>query len=316
MLDDDEFNFQGHGNHTRNNPTRVLEEAMSNLDHRLGGARQGRGMGMSFGPDSPFNQGGHSHVPDISGLHISGSDDAFISHPIFAGRRFTSQPEFMLDSFVPVRRPSSGGAPSQHHIERIIHQGSQPGDYLSFYDLQPQSPEDTYSLGSVPYDYLPIEFEPVPLAEDSERTESGEQRVNRFVAQHTEPLTTANTTSTTNTDCPICMENATAHACVKIKAIAGCEHMIGQDCLKELLNRQTDNKKTCPLCRAVWLRESGVWQGAMVQWDRPIGRGLQSTFGNQGAVFSHGGRSRQERGMERVRGLLRSARDQQRMRHN
>jgi Zn-finger nucleic acid-binding protein len=164
-----------------------------------------------------------------------------------------------------------------------------------------------YDLGSVLYSYFPEEFDPNPVAEDRVPTERSERRINHFIAQHTEPLTAANTTSTTNTDCPICMEDATAHDCVKIKGIVGCEHMIGQNCLKEFLSRQWNKDKTCPLCRAVWLR-NGVWEDVAAQSDGPTGR--------QGASFGHGNRNRRERGMDRVRGLLRSARGQQRRRNN
>jgi hypothetical protein len=159
------------------------------------------------------------------------------------------------------------------------------GDHLPFHvhatsqrrDMNNQATprrEDVHNQASGPYVYLPVEFEPTPLEEAIEPTQTGEQRINRFIARHTEPLTTANTTSTTNTNCSICMENATAHACVKIRGIAGCEHMIGKDCLKELLLRRPGYEKTCPLCRAVFLRVNGVWQNSQ-GWGRRTGRANQ-----------------------------------------
>lgn len=304
---DDDFPIPDYGNHIRNS-MHALEEAMSNLDRRLGGVRQSHEShrSISSGSRFPFNQGGQNHIPDISGLHISELEDAF-SHPIFSGHRSATRPEFMLHSFEPARHSSRSGIPSQRHIEHIPHQGFQAGDYLPFDHLPTEPEEDMYDLGSVLYSYFPEEFDPNPVAEDRVPTERSERRINHFIAQHTEPLTAANTTSTTNTDCPICMEDATAHDCVKIKGIVGCEHMIGQNCLKEFLSRQWNRDKTCPLCRAVWLR-NGVWEDVAAQSDGPTGR--------QGASFGHGNRNRRERGMDRVRGLLRSARGQQRRRNN
>ncbi|CAG5159450.1 uncharacterized protein ALTATR162_LOCUS5589 [Alternaria atra] len=307
--DHSEYNgFQGYGNHTQNNPMHALAEAMANLDRTLGGGRQGHGNGMciSRGPGFPFGQCGHNHVPDISGLHISGFEEAF-SHPIFAGHRVATQPSYTLSNSVPVSRPSHGRLPLQHPIGHTSHQGFGPGDYLPL-DVHPnQPPEDIYGLGSIPYGYFPIEFDPVPLEEDMGPTESSEQRVNRFIAHHTEPLSSTNTTSTTNTDCPICMENADAHPCVKIKGIAGCEHMIGRDCLKELLSRQADDEKTCPLCRATWLGENGLWQDSE-QWRRRTGR--------RGQGVSSSRRDRMVGGTERLAGLLRSAEGQRRRRYD
>ncbi|CAN9220949.1 unnamed protein product [Alternaria sp. RS040] len=198
----------------------ALEEAMSNLDRRLGGLRQSHESHRcnSVGSRFPFNQDGQNHIPDISGLHISELEDAF-SHPIFSRDSSATRPEFMLHSFEPARHSSRSGILFQSHIERIPHQGFQPGDYLPFDHLPTEPEEDMYDLGSVLYSYFPEEFDPNPVSEDSVPTERSERRINHFIAQHTEPLTATNTTNTTNTDCPICMEDATAHDCVKIKGI-------------------------------------------------------------------------------------------------
>jgi hypothetical protein len=157
------------------------------------------------------------------------------------------------------------------------------------------------------YDFFPIEFEPPPLEEDMGPTESSEQRINRFIAQHTEPLTAANTTSITNYDCPICIENASAHSCVKIKGIAGCEHMIGRDCLKELLSRRPDDEKTCPLCRAVWLPENGVWQDSE-QWRGLAGRAARG--------IPSSSRDRMQHGMEQLTDMFGRMHSRNRRRHN
>ena len=121
----DDFPIPDYGNHIRNS-MHALEEAMSNLDRRLGGVRQSHESpsGISFGSRFPFNQGGQNHIPDISGLHISELGGAF-SNPIFSGHRPATRPEFMLHSFEPARHSSRSGIPSQRHIERIPHQGFQ-----------------------------------------------------------------------------------------------------------------------------------------------------------------------------------------------
>lgn len=87
----------------------------------------------------------------------------------------------------------------------------------------------------------------------------------QFMQNHTEPVTSR--AQCPNEECPICLEGADAHACIKIKKITGCSHLIGRACLEEMLNRQPDNKKECPLCRTEWIPEDGIWQDSD-EWAR------------------------------------------------
>ncbi|KAH4072427.1 hypothetical protein HBI82_069950 [Parastagonospora nodorum] len=82
-------------------------------------------------------------------------------------------------------------------------------------------------------------------------------RVDTFLANHTDFLAHADTTTPANTECPICLEDISEHICVKIVGILGCVHMIGLECLQVLLNNHPDDKKLCPLCRTEWLSGPG-----------------------------------------------------------
>lgn len=82
-------------------------------------------------------------------------------------------------------------------------------------------------------------------------------RVDAFLANHTDFLAHADTTTPANTECPICLEDISEHICVKIVDIPGCVHMIGLECLQVLLDNHPNDKKLCPLCRTDWLGGPG-----------------------------------------------------------
>jgi hypothetical protein len=256
------------GGHAHNDPMHRLANAMASLESRFNGRGHSHGGSMraDFGPGFPFDSdiGGDESLEGIMDnrrLHLGDYEAAF-SHPIFNEHRPSSRSGRSFRDFFPFG-PLAG---SHIHDEDFGLSEDLP------FHTHPMRPGDSlHSHGASPFGMFPVEFEHQPLHEDMGPTQSSEERVNNFILRHTEPLTAANTTSTRNTDCPICMENTTVHFCVKIKGIAGCEHMIGRDCLKELLKRQPDDEKPCPLCRAVWLPENGVWQNSE-QWGRRTGR--------------------------------------------
>jgi hypothetical protein len=102
---------------------------------------------------------------------------------------------------------------------------------------------------------------------------SGSQRVEEFIDSHTDFLSHADTSDPPNTECPICLEGIEEHICIKITNLRGCEHMIGLQCLQEMLEHRPDDKKECPMCRTTWLPEVGYWQG-----EAPTGRtGIRGT---------------------------------------
>ncbi|KAF2023348.1 hypothetical protein EK21DRAFT_94986 [Setomelanomma holmii] len=86
-------------------------------------------------------------------------------------------------------------------------------------------------------------------------------RASSFLTKHTDFLSHADG-DPPNTNCPICLDSIEEHICVKIVNIPGCGHVIGMKCLEELLKRSPDDRKECPLCRAVWIEEDGIWQGS------------------------------------------------------
>ncbi|KAI8930966.1 hypothetical protein NX059_011978 [Plenodomus lindquistii] len=54
-------------------------------------------------------------------------------------------------------------------------------------------------------------------------------------------------------ECPICLDNYSDDECVRIVGIPGCNHHIGRACLRDLLNRNPNQEKRCPICRALWI---------------------------------------------------------------
>jgi hypothetical protein len=263
------------GSHGRNDPMHHFANAMASLESRFDGRAHSHGGSMraDLGLGFPFESdiGGDESlegIVDTRRLHLSDYAAAF-SHPIFSEHRPSSRSGRSFSDFF-----SFGPLAGSH----IHDEDFGLGEDLPFHTHPTQPRESLHSHLTSSFGSFPVEFEPHPLHEDMGPTQSSEERMNNFIVRHTEPLTAPNTTRTTNTDCPICMENATAHSCVKIEGIAGCEHMIGRDCLKELLKRQPDDEKTCPLCRTVWLPENGVWQTS-----DQLGR--RTDRANQGRMF-------------------------------
>jgi hypothetical protein len=105
------------------------------------------------------------------------------------------------------------------------------------------------------------ELEPGPLPHDRPLTQDSAETMAEFMQRHTQPISESGANAPPNDDCPICLEPPSAeHLCVQLKDIPGCNHMIGRECLKQMLTRRPDDKKECPLCRATFLAEDGVWQ--------------------------------------------------------
>lgn len=259
-----------------------LADTMASLDSMLGSGPQGQSMRGTFGPRFLFNntggrQGFDAHI-NFGDLHIgmgaafdSALEGAF-SHPIFSGNGVAYGPGALRPgSCFGENLPFGSGSHTHIHVG-----GFGRGEDLPFHAHPIPPRRYGHAPGPTRGDF-PVEFEPHPLPEDYQPTQSSEQRINNFVTRNTEPLTAANTTSTTNTDCPVCMENSAAHPCVKINGIQGCEHMIGRNCLKEFLKQGPDDEKTCPLCRAVWLAENGVWQDA----EQSSGRTATANLGHR-----------------------------------
>ena len=110
-----------------------------------------------------------------------------------------------------------------------------------------------------------------------------------FLSNHTDFLSHGDTTAPPNTDCPICLDGIEDHICVKITNIPGCQHLIGLKCLEELLTRDPESKKECPLCRATWIEEDGIWQGsqawnALASGGRSGGGGDESLYEGWGQM--------------------------------
>jgi hypothetical protein len=115
--------------------------------------------------------------------------------------------------------------------------------------------------GSQPDPRFSTELEPGPLPHDRPPTQDTAETMAEFMQRHTQPISESGANAPPNDDCPICLEPPSAeHLCVQIKDIPGCNHMIGRECLKEMLTRRPDDKKECPLCRATFLAEDGIWQ--------------------------------------------------------
>ncbi|EDU42487.1 zf-RING-2 multi-domain protein [Pyrenophora tritici-repentis] len=108
-----------------------------------------------------------------------------------------------------------------------------------------------------------FELQPAPLPRDNGLSEENAMVIADFIQQHTQPIGEGGTNAPPNSECPICLEPPSlSHLCVQIKGISGCNHMIGRDCLKELLTHDSDEKKECPLCRAEFLASNYIEQGS------------------------------------------------------
>ena len=104
-------------------------------------------------------------------------------------------------------------------------------------------------------------YNPAPLPRDNELSEENAMVMAEFLQQHTQPFAEDRANAPPNSECPICLEPPSAsHFCVQIKDIPGCNHMIGRDCLRELLIRNSDEKKECPLCRTEFVGSNLIEQ--------------------------------------------------------
>jgi hypothetical protein len=133
------------------------------------------------------------------------------------------------------------------------------------------------------------DFDNGPEQEDEDRT-------GKFMSEHTEFLGHADTNEPPNSKCPICLEGITEHLCLKIVNVPGCRHLIGMKCLEEMLKRSPDNKKECPLCRAEWIPEAGIWQDSPAFAALAHGGGGRSRVpggrtGGGRSTHGHGGQS-------------------------
>jgi hypothetical protein len=103
------------------------------------------------------------------------------------------------------------------------------------------------------------EVDPAPMPPDRGLSQENSELMADFMAEQTQPL--GGPVAPPNAECPICLELPSAsHLCVQIKNIPGCNHLIGRDCLKEMLMNRPDDAKKCPICRAEFLGEDGIWQ--------------------------------------------------------
>ena len=122
---------------------------------------------------------------------------------------------------------------------------------------------------------------------DDGSNDRDENVVGKFMSEHTDFLSHADTQSPKNTECPICLEGIEEHICVKVH---DCGHMIGMKCLEEMLKRDPDKKKECPLCRTEWIAEDGIWQDSPAFAALAHGGGARSRLpgGRTGGHSTHG----------------------------
>ena len=152
-------------------------------------------------------------------------------------------------------------------------------------------------------------YNPAPLARDNELSEDNAMVMAEFLQQHTQPFAQGRANAPPNSECPICLEPPSAsHFCVQIKDIPGCSHMMGRDCLRELLIRNSDEKKECPLCRTEFVASNFIEQGSDRWHHLAQGRGgpargpFQTRVGDGGAPPGYATRGLPS-GMPSVRGM-------------
>jgi hypothetical protein len=115
--------------------------------------------------------------------------------------------------------------------------------------------------GPGPDPYFATELEPVDMPCDSTITQDNADTMADFIQQHTQSVAEGGANAPPNAECPICLEPSSAtHLCVQIKDLPPCDHMIGRECLKQMLMHRPDDRKECPLCRTLFIKEDGVWQ--------------------------------------------------------
>ncbi|KAI4671242.1 uncharacterized protein J4E88_009275 [Alternaria novae-zelandiae] len=121
-----------------------------------------------------------------------------------------------------------------------------------------------------------MEVEPAPMPPSNGLTSETSELIADFLAEQTQPL--GGPITPPNAECPICLEPPSAsHLCVQIKNIPGCNHLIGRECLKEMLVNRPDDAKKCPICRAEFLAEDGIWQDS--EQFQQLGRGGPAGYG-------------------------------------
>jgi hypothetical protein len=114
--------------------------------------------------------------------------------------------------------------------------------------------------GPRPDDAFRNEVEPAAMRQDRGLSQEAAEDMAWFLQERTQPIGDGRI-APPNAECPICLEPPSAsHLCIQIKGIEGCNHMIGRDCLKEMLLNRPDDQKRCPICRAEFLGEDGIWQ--------------------------------------------------------
>ncbi|CAG5159458.1 uncharacterized protein ALTATR162_LOCUS5593 [Alternaria atra] len=105
-----------------------------------------------------------------------------------------------------------------------------------------------------------FEMEPAPMRQDGGLTQESADDMAWFMQERTQPVGDGGI-APPNAECPICLEPPSAsHLCVQIKGIEGCNHLLGRNCLKEMLLNRPDDQKRCPICRAEFLGEDGIWE--------------------------------------------------------
>jgi hypothetical protein len=106
-----------------------------------------------------------------------------------------------------------------------------------------------------------MELEPADMPPAPTPDQEDAQTAADFMATYTQPLAEGGANTPPNAECPICLEPPSAeHPCIQIKDLSPCNHMIGRDCLKEMLMHRPGDRKECPLCRELFLKEDGIWQ--------------------------------------------------------
>jgi hypothetical protein len=141
------------------------------------------------------------------------------------------------------------------------------------------------------------EMDPAPMRQDHGLTQDTAELMAVFMQENTQPVSEGGANAPPNAECPICLEPPSAsHLCVQIKGIPGCNHMLGRNCLKEMLLNRPDDQKRCPICRAEFLGEDGIWQDSeefqqLAQGHNTGGRAppQRPSLGYGGSPSGHGG---------------------------
>ncbi|KAG9193482.1 hypothetical protein G6011_03517 [Alternaria panax] len=150
--------------------------------------------------------------------------------------------------------------------------------------------------GSRPDGAFRHEVEPAAMRQDRGLSQEAAEEMAWFMQERTQPVGDSGSTAP-NAECPICLEPPSAsHLCVQIKGIEGCSHLIGRNCLKEMLLNRPDDQKRCPICRAEFLGEDGIWQDSDQFQQLANGQNAGRRAPPPGPPHSHGGDPRQGHG--------------------